>query len=141
MKILKNIFVLIAVILYANYIIHLPMCVEDYINKDTGIYSEQYMYRQSTIKRNIAEEVQHIPAFIFFIVPMRKDFIFTITNIFFAIVNVPVYHWQLARCNIDGTSRFMVHRVSYNRRKQNICSEYLLSGGLLWIIRKRLYEC
>ena len=93
MKILKKIFVLIAVILYANYIIHLPMCVEDYINRDSGIYSEQHMCRQSTIKRNIAEEVQHIPAFIFFVVPMRKDFIFAITNIFFAIVNAQVYHW------------------------------------------------
>ena len=141
MKIFKQILIVIGIILYANYIIHQPMSVDDYAHRETGIYSTQHMCRQSTIKRNIAEEVQHIPTFIFFIVPMRKDFIFAITNIFFAIVNAQVYHWQLARSNIDETSRFMVHRVSYNRREQNKRSECLLSGGLLWITRKRLCEC
>lgn len=106
MKILKNIFVLIAVILYANYIIHLPMCVNDYVHRESGIYSSQHMCRQSTIKRNIAEEIQHIPTFIFFVIPLKKDSIFAITNIFFTIVNIPVYHWQLARGNLISDSPF-----------------------------------
>lgn len=93
MKIFKQALIVIGIILYANYLIHQPMSVDDYAHRETGIYSTQHMCRQSTIKRNIAEEVQHIPTFIFFIVPMRKDFIFAITNIFFAIVNAQVYHW------------------------------------------------
>ena len=119
MKIFKQILIVIGIILYANYIIHLPMCVNDYVHKDSGIYSSQHVCRHSTIKRNIAEEVQHIPALIFFVAPMRKDFIFAITNIFFAIVNIPVYYWQLARCNIDKSSRHIGQRVLYNTNKRS----------------------
>lgn len=106
MKILKNIFILIAVILYANYLIHLPMCVNDYVHKDSSIYSSQHMGRQTIIKRNAAEQIQHIHAFVSFVIPLSKDYIFAITNIFFAIVNIPIYHWQLARGNLDA-SRFI----------------------------------
>lgn len=118
MKIFKQILIIIGIVLYANYIIHLPMCVNDYIQKDSSIYSSQHMGRQSIIKRNAAEQIQHISVFVSFIIPLKKDYIFTITNIFFAIVNIPVYHWQLARGNLDGTSRFMVRRASYNRENR-----------------------
>lgn len=106
MKIFKRIIIVIGIILYANYIIHLPMCVNDYIHKDSGVYSSQHMGRQTIIKRNAAEQIQHISAFVSFAIPLRKDHIFAITNIFFAIVNIPVYHWQLARGNINSDSPF-----------------------------------
>lgn len=101
MKKIRNILIIIGVILFANYIIHLPMCVKDYVHKDSGIYSSQHMGRQSVIKRNASEQMQHIHVFVSFIVPPRKDYVFAITNVFFAIANVPIYHWQLARGNLD----------------------------------------
>lgn len=124
MKIFKRILIVIGIVLYANYIIHLPMCVNDYINKDFGIYSSQHMGRQSIIKRNAAEQIQHIPVFISFAIPLRKDYIFAITNIFFAIVNVPIYHWQLPRGNIIPSHlfRFIGYIIGYNT---NISSEHI----------------
>ena len=113
MKIFKRILIIIGIILYANYIIHLPMCVNDYVHKDSGIYSSQHMGRQSVIKRNAAEQMQYIHVFVSFIVPPRKDYVFAITNIFFAIANVPIYYWQLARGNLDA-SRFIGHNIKYN---------------------------
>ena len=124
MKIFKRILIIIGTILYANYIIHLPMCVNDYVHKDSGIYSSQHMGRQSVIKRNAAEQMQHIHVFVSFIVPPRKDYVFAITNIFFAIANVPIYYWQLERGNLDASRLlcFIGHIVRHNT---NISSEHI----------------
>lgn len=124
MKIFKRILIVTGIILYANYIIHLPMCVKDYVHKDSGIYSSQHMGRQSVIKRNAAEQMQHIHVFVSFIVPPRKDYVFAITNIFFAIANVPIYYWQLARGNLDASRllRFIGHIIKYNT---NISSKHI----------------
>lgn len=124
MKKIRNILIIIGIILFANYIIHLPMCVKDYANKDSGIYSSQHMGRQSAIKRNAAEQMQHIHVFVSFIIPLRKDYIFSITNIFFAIANVPIYHWQLARGNLDA-SRFTPLIGYIIRHNANISSEHI----------------
>lgn len=110
MKIFKRILIVTGIILYANYIIHLPMCVKDYANKDSVIYSSQHMGRQSVIKRNAAEQMQHIHVFVSFIVPPRKDYVFAITNIFFAIANVPIYYWQLARRNLSADATLSYQR-------------------------------
>lgn len=110
MKKIRNILIIIGIILFANYIIHLPMCVKDYANKDFGIYSSQHMGRQSVIKRNAAEQMQHIHVFVSFIVPPRKDYVFAITNIFFAIANVPIYYWQLARRNLSADATLSYQR-------------------------------
>lgn len=123
MKIFKQILIVIGIILYANYIIHLPMCVNDYVHKDFGVYSSQHMGRQTIIKRNAAEQIQHIFAFVSFVIPLRKDYIFAITNIFFAIVNVPIYHWQLARGNINSDSPFYRTKdmIQQSKTEQMFC--------------------
>lgn len=101
MKILKNILVLVWVILYANYIIHLPMCVKDYANKNTGVYSAQNMYKHSTLTRSTVCELASESTLKFYISPHKSDFIFDCTNNFYAIINIPVYLWQFARSNIN----------------------------------------
>ena len=153
MKIFKRILIVIGIILYANYIIHLPMCVNDYVYKDSDIYSSQHIRRQSIIKRNAAEQMQHIHVFVSFIVPPRKDYVFAITNIFFAIANVPIYYWQLARGNLDASHllRFIGHIIRYNA---NISSEHIFhwqsiyfnvdgslqQGGLFMDYKKEIIE-
>lgn len=47
MKRVKKVLILISVIVFVNYIIHLPMCVDDYVHKDSDIYSAQHMCRQA----------------------------------------------------------------------------------------------
>lgn len=104
MKIAKRIIILIGIVLFANYIIHLPMCVNDYVHRESGIYSAQHMCRHSTLKRNSAEQIQHIPVLIFSVIPLITHYIFDISKIFFDITHVPVYHWQLARCDLSAKS-------------------------------------
>lgn len=136
MKKIRNILIIIGVILFANYIIHLPMCVEDYANRDSGIYPAQSMCKHSTLTRNAVRELMSVPTLKFYISPQKADFIFDFTNIFFAIVNIPVYIWQFARSNINPHVPFYysMDRVIYKKSKQM----FGLLGGTLWIIRKRL---
>lgn len=123
MKTFKQILAIIGIILYVNYIISSPVCVEEYTNRGTSICSEQHMHRQPTVKRNVTKQMQHIPMLVFYFAPKRNDFTFVITNNFYAIVNIPVYHWQLPRGNIVSSHlfRFIRHIIGYNA---NISSRY-----------------
>lgn len=45
MKIIKNILIIIGAVLLLNYIVYLPMCVDDYIREESEVYSVQNAYR------------------------------------------------------------------------------------------------
>ena len=96
-----KIFERIGIILYAKYIIHLPMCVKDYANKDSSIYSAKNMYKHSMLTRSTVWELVSESTLKFYILPRKADFIFDYTNNFYAIINIPVYLWQFARANIN----------------------------------------
>ena len=86
-----------------NYIVCLPMCVDDYIREESEVYSVQNAYRSSTLHKNSAHEIkQTMPPFLFALPLNRKDYIFDVTNIFYAIINISVYIWQFPRANISG---------------------------------------
>ena len=143
MKIIKNILIIIGAVLLLNYIVCLPMCVDDYIREESEVYSVQNAYRSSTLHKNSAHEIkQTMPPFLFALPLNRKDYIFGVTNNFYAIINISVYIWQFPRANISGIiakkNELMFDSIS---RKPNI---YCNVGGscdregYLWIIRKRL---
>ena len=90
MKIIKNILIIIGAVLLLNYIVCLPMCVDDYIREESEVYSVQNAYKSSTLHKNSALPLN------------RKDYIFDVTNNFYAIINISVYIWQLPRANISG---------------------------------------
>lgn len=106
MKKIERLLIVIGVIFFANYIIHLPMCEQDYSNKDTGIYSAEYMCRHSTLTRNVKEVLRTNAIAETVEIPMKANFIFAKVKIIFEIINVQVFCWQLARGNIDA-SRFI----------------------------------
>lgn len=85
-----------------NYIVCLPMCVDDYIREESEVYSVQNAYRSSTLHKNSTEIKQTMPPFLFALPLNRKDYIFDVTNIFYAIITISVYIWQLPRANISG---------------------------------------
>ena len=86
-----------------NYIVYLPMCVDDYIREESEVYSVQNAYRSSTLHKNRAHEIkQTMPPFLFALPLSRKDYIFDFTNNFYAIINISVYIWQFPRANISG---------------------------------------
>ena len=51
MKIIKNILIIIGAVLLLNYIVYLPMCVDDYIREESEVYSVQNAYRSSTLHK------------------------------------------------------------------------------------------
>lgn len=85
-----------------NYIVCLPMCVDDYIREESEVYSVQNAYRSSTLHKNSAHEIkQTMPPFLFALPLNRKDYIFDVTNNFYAIINISVYIWQFPMANIS----------------------------------------
>ena len=101
MRKIERLLIAVGVILFANYIIHLPMCVKDYANKDFGIYSTQTMHKHSTLTMSAVLKPASKSTLKFYISPHKSDFIFDYTNNFYAIINIPVYLWQFARANIN----------------------------------------
>lgn len=106
MKKIERLLIVIGVIFFANYIIHLPMCEQDYLCKSSRVYSAEHMYKCSTLSQNpkeilktndVTENIEN---------PAKANFMFAKVKIIFEIANIPVYHWQLARGNLD-VSRFI----------------------------------
>ena len=106
MKRIEKVLILISVIVFANYIIHLPMCVDDYVHKDSDIYSAQHMYRHSTLTKNAKGILKTDDIIETIKIPLKVNFLFAKVKIIFDIASIPVYHWQLARGNL-GVSRFI----------------------------------
>ena len=102
MRKIEKLLIAAGVILFANYIIHLPMCVKDYANKDFGIYSTQTMHKHSTLTMSTVLKPASKSTLKFYISPHKSDFIFDYTNNFYAIINISVYIWQFPRANISG---------------------------------------
>ena len=141
-KIIKNILIIIGAVLLLNYIVCLPMCVDDYIREESEVYSVQNAYRSSTLHKNSAHEIkQTMPPFLFALPLNRKDYIFDVTNNFYAIINISVYIWQFPRANISGIIAKNERMFGYISHKTHIyCNvgDSCDKEGYLWIIRKRL---
>lgn len=125
-----------------NYIVCLPMCIDDYIREESEVYSVQNAYRSSTLHKNSTHEIkQSMPPFLFALPLNRKDYIFDVTNNFYAIINISVYIWQFPRANISDIIAKNERMFGYISHKPDIyCSvgDSCDREGYLWIIRKRL---
>lgn len=142
MKIIKNILIIIGAVLLLNYIVCLPMCVDDYIREESEVYSVQNAYKSSTLHKNSAHEIkQTMPPFLFALPLNRKDYIFDVTNNFYAIINILVYIWQFPRANISNIiakNELMFGYISHKTHIYCNVGDSCDKEGYLWIIRKRL---
>lgn len=142
MKIIKNILIIIGAVLLLNYIVYLPMCVDDYIHEESGVYSVQNAYRSSTLHKNSAHEIKQTMLPFLFALPLnRKDYIFDVTNNFYAIINISVYIWQFPRANISNIiakNELMFGYISHKTHIYCNVGDSCDKEGYLWIIRKRL---
>lgn len=114
MRKIKRLLIAVGVILFASYIVHLPMCNQDYLRKGSRIYSEEHMCKYSTLRRNMKEILKTNDITENIENPAKANFMFAKVKIIFEIANIPVYHWQLARGNLDA-SRFIPFYWTYHK--------------------------
>lgn len=114
MRKIERLLIAVGVIFFASYIIHLPMCNQDYLSRGSRIYSIEHVCKYSTLSQkmkeilktnDIAENIEN---------PVKTNFIFAKVKVIFEIANIPVYHWQLARGNLDA-SRFIPFYWTYHK--------------------------
>lgn len=114
MSVIKRIFSLFLLVLMLLLIQHVisGRIQDNYSGKSTSqsCHSASIAYQhlhvrsvaKTVVKKNIP--VQNYLSVIFLtIIPLIAHLKFDFANIFFAITHIPVYHWQLARCDLSKT--------------------------------------
>lgn len=129
MRKIKKLLIAAGVILFANYIIHLPMCNQDYLRKSFIRLAED-MYKHSTLSQSIKEVLRTNDIAENIENPVKTNFIFAKVKVIFEITNIPVYLWQFARANINPCVLFHWICGKYDKNK---CSNayFLLSRHIL----------
>lgn len=120
MRKIERLLIAVGIIFFASYIIHLPMCNQDYLRKSSIRLAED-MCKHSTLNQSIKEVLKTNDIVENTENPVKTNFIFAKVKVIFEITNIPVYHWQLARGNLNA-SRFIGHNIKYNA---NISSKYI----------------
>lgn len=114
MRKIERLLIAVGVIFFVNYVVHLPMYNQDYLSRGSRIYSIEHVCKYSTLSQkmkeilrtnDIAENIEN---------SSKTNFIFAKVKVIFEIANIPVYHWQLARGNLD-TSRFIPFYWTYRK--------------------------
>ena len=113
MRKIERLLIAVGVIFFASYIIHLPMCNQDYLCK-SSIHLSEDMYKHSTLSQSIKEVLRTNDIVENIENSSKANFIFAKVKVIFEITNIPVYHWQLARGNLNA-SRFTPLYWTYHK--------------------------
>lgn len=129
MRKIERLLIAVGVIFFASYIIHLPMCNQDYLRKSSIRLAED-MYKHSTLSQSIKEVLRTNDIAENIENPVKTNFIFAKVKVIFEITNIPVYLWQFARANINPCVLFHWICGKYDKNK---CSNayFLLSRHIL----------
>lgn len=114
MSVIKRIFSIFVLVLTLLLLQHVISCriQDNYSGKSasqsyrSANYAYQHLHLRSVAKTVIKKStpVQDYLNVAFLVeIPLVAHLKFAIANIFFAIAHVPVYHWQLARCDLSKT--------------------------------------
>lgn len=112
MSVTKRIFSLVLLVLMLLLIQHVisGRIQDNYNGKSTSqschsansAYQHLHMRSVAKVAAKKKTPVQNYLSVIFLtIIPLIAHFKFDIANIFFVITHIPVYHWQLARCDLS----------------------------------------
>lgn len=100
MRKIERLLIAVGVIFFASYIIHLPMCNQDYLHKSSIRLAED-MCKHSTLSQSIKEVLRTNDIVENIENSSKVNFIFAKVKVIFEITNIPVYLWQFARANIN----------------------------------------
>lgn len=104
-----SLFLLVLMLLLIQHVIS-GRIQDNYSGKSTSqschsansAYQHLHMRSVAKVAAKKKTPVQNYLSVIFLtIIPLIAHFKFDIANIFFAITHIPVYHWQLARCDLS----------------------------------------
>lgn len=101
LKLARKVIILVGIILIISYIAHVPSQARNHSCKSSAVSLARQANRHTTVKRSVPNRMQFLFVLIFCIIPHIVHFIFGIAKTFFAITHIPVYHWQLARCDLS----------------------------------------
>lgn len=104
LKLARKIIILIGIILIISYIAHVPSRARNHSCKSYTVSSIQQVNGRSTARRKVPNHIrtQVVLVLILWLIPHTTHFVFDVAKIFFAITHIPVYHWQLARCDLSA---------------------------------------
>lgn len=121
MRKIERLLITAGVIFFASYIIHLPMCNQDYLRK-SFIRLADDMCKHSTLSQSIKEILRTNDIVEITKNPVKTNFIFVKVKVIFEITNIPVYLWQFARANINPCVLF---HWTYGKYDKNKCSNHI----------------
>lgn len=121
MRKIERLLITAGVIFFASYIIHLPMCNQDYLRK-SFIRLADDMCKHSTLSQSIKEILRTNDIVEITENPVKTNFIFVKVKVIFEIINIPVYLWQFARANINPCVLF---HWTYGKYDKNKCSNHI----------------
>ena len=123
MRKIERLLIAVGVIFFASYIIHLPMCNQDYLRKSSIRLAED-MCKHSPLNQSIKEVLRTNDIVEITENPVKTKFIFAKVKVIFEITNIPVYLWQFARANINSCVLF---HWTYGKYDKNKCSNAYFS--------------
>lgn len=118
MRKIERLLIAVGVIFFVNYVVHLPMCNQDYLCK-SSIRLADDMCKHSTLSQSIKEILRTNDIVEITENPVKTNFIFVKVKVIFEITNIPVYLWQFARANINPC--VLLH-WTYGKYDKNKCS-------------------
>lgn len=109
MSVIKRLFSLFLLILTLLLLQHVISCrIEDNYNGEIASQSCAYQHLHlrsvaKTVVRKSAPVQDYLSVILLSSILLIAHLRFDITNVFFAITHIPVYLWQLARCDLSKT--------------------------------------
>lgn len=101
MKIIKRFLIIIAIVILANYIVNIQTDEQNYAYKNPEICSAQNLHQYSILKHSEKKVLRANGVIEMAQASLKKNFVFTKIKAIFVLTKVPVFHWQLARCNLS----------------------------------------
>ncbi len=101
MKIIKRFLIIIAIVFLANYIVNIQTDEQNYAYKNPEFCSAQNLHQYSILKHGKKEVLRANGIIEMTQIPLKTNFAFAKVKVIFVITKIPIFHWQLARCNLS----------------------------------------
>lgn len=123
MKVIKRFLIIIAIVFLANYIVNIQTDEQNYAYKNPEFCPAQNLRQYSILKHGKKEVLRANDIIEMVQIPLKTNFAFAKVKVIFVLTKVPVFHWQLARGNINSDSPFYRTKdmIQQSKTEQMFC--------------------